>query len=35
LFRDFVGAAFERMLAQAGRIPELQSDHTTVVLPAG
>ena len=35
LFREFVAAARERMLAQAGRLPELESADTTVVLPAG
>jgi CTP synthase len=35
LFRDFVGAARERMIAQAGRLPEMETENTTVVLPAG
>ena len=34
LFREFVGAARERMLAQAGRLPEPEA-AVTVVLPAG
>ena len=34
LFREFVGAARERMLAQAGRLPEPEAADT-VVLPAG
>jgi CTP synthase len=28
LFRDFVGAAFDRMLGQQGRLPEPQDDRT-------
>ncbi len=35
LFRDFVGAARERMIAQAGRLPEMETHSATVVLPAG
>ena len=33
LFRDFVGAARERMIAQQGRLPEFEESDTTVVLP--
>ena len=35
LFRDFVGAARERMLAQAGRLPELREATETITLPTG
>ena len=33
LFRDFVAAARERMIAQQGRLPEFDEQDTTVVLP--